>query len=785
MKYFSALTLLCALLLSSSCSQSPEKLIAAGNRYHDKKKYNEASILYQKAINKDKTNAEAYYREGLNLIDSGDALNAAKFLRRAVDLNPGNSDAATRLAEIYLAAYGTNPKRFKTLLAEIHDLDAKILQRDPNSFNGLRLQALLDLAEGNKDKALETFAKANQIKPYSPDLVTPYAETLISVQRAPEAEALVRDMLAHDPKWAGGYDILFLLYTRENQKDKAEAVLRERVQKDPSNAIGIQNLATYLLAAKRFDQAEATMKRVIEDKKTFPNGHLLLGDFYFRARKFDQALQQYQAGLNEDSKNGLQYQERMVGLYQMSGRRDEALKLAKSLVDKNSKDASAVELYASLLLQDPSKSATTKAIKELAGLIQNNPGDAMLHLHMARAYFNSNETDKALNEALEAMQLEAKSKSPRPGLIIPARLISARIYEDRGQHAKALEQTSTILSTQPENPDARLIRDRALVGTNEVNKAQADLESLTQQFPQMSDPHLLLANIYLNQKEFDKASAEFEKIWKGNPSDTRGFVGLQTVKLAEGKGDEAIKGIQMLVQENPKNLGYRYQLASFQATAGAQALKSDPARAKQLFEQAADNYKEILKTTTNSADVWLRLGVLQRQLGQNDAALASFEQAGNADPRSVAAALNQGMLLETLGKKKEAVAAYNKVLGIDPENPLALNNLAFLNADEGTNLDQAMTWAEKAKKRAPNSPDISDTLGYVYLRKNLNAEALQIFRQIVVDNPQNPTFHLHLAMALEKSGDKQAARDEAQKALKHAAEPGQQDRIRTFLNQLG
>ena len=143
------------------------------------------------------------------------------------------------------------------------------------------------------------------------------------------------------------------------------------------------------------------------------------------------------------------------------------------------------------------------------------------------------------------------------------------------------------------------------------------------------------------------------------------------------------------------------------------------------------------------------------------------------------------MLLEKMGKKQEATAAYNRVLGIDPENPLALNNLAYLNAESGSNLDQALTFAERAKKRLPGSPEVSDTLGYVYYQKNLNPQAVQIFRQIVQQAPERSTFHLHLAMALEKQGDKQGAKDEAQKALKNAATPEEQNKIRNFLNQLG
>jgi len=75
------------------------------------------------------------------------------------------------------------------------------------------------------------------------------------------------------------------------------------------------------------------------------------------------------------------------------------------------------------------------------------------------------------------------------------------------------------------------------------------------------------------------------------------------------------------------------------------------------------------------------------------------------------------MLFEALGKKTEAHEAYNKVLGIEPENALALNNLAYLNADSGQNLDQAMTFAQRAKQKAPDNPDVADTLGYVLLSK--------------------------------------------------------------------
>jgi tetratricopeptide (TPR) repeat protein len=524
----------------------------------------------------------------------------------------------------------------------------------------------------------------------------------------------------------------------------------------------------------------------------FPNGHEVMGDFYFRNRKFDQALQQYKDGITDDSKHALIYKERIINLDIATNRRDDALNLARTIAKDNPKDLRVNELYAGLLLQSGSRDAIAKSLNDLKDLVKTNGEDALLHLDLSRAYFETNEKDKSLSEAQDAMQAEIKQaqnarppRAPRSPIIVASRLIMGRIYADRGQNAKAIEQANLVLQADSKNADARLIKARAMVGIGQGDEALPELQALVEQYPAMGGARLELANLYRTKGEFDKATAEYSQFVKQNPADVRGAVGLESVKLAQGKADEAISGLQALVNQRPNDLQLRYQLATFQAQAGAQIAAKDRTRADQYFQAAAGNYKEILKTTANSLDVWLRLGILQRELKQYDAALASFQQASAADPHNASPILNEAMLLEGLGKKKEAITAYNKVLGIDPDNPLAMNNVAFLNAEDGVNLDQAMTFAEKAKQRFPNSPDISDTLGYVYYQKHLNTEALQIFRDLVAAHQNNPTFLFHLALALQKNGDKGAARDEARKALQFSTEKGQQNQIKSFLNQLG
>ena len=66
-----------------------------------------------------------------------------------------------------------------------------------------------------------------------------------------------------------------------------------------------------------------------------------------------------------------------------------------------------------------------------------------------------------------------------------------------------MEIADFVLSAQPGNPDAILIRDRALIGTGQAEKAQPELENLVKQYPKLNDAHLQLATLYLDQRSFD------------------------------------------------------------------------------------------------------------------------------------------------------------------------------------------------------------------------------------------------------------------------------------------
>ena len=77
----------------------------------------------------------------------------------------------------------------------------------------------------------------------------------------------------------------------------------------------------------------------------------------------------------------------------------------------------------------------------------------------------------------------------------------------------------------------------------------------------------------------------------------------------------------------------------------------------------------------------------------------------------------------------------------------------------------ALTYATHAKQRLPEHTEVNDTLGWIYLKKNLTDKAIDTFRTLVVKAPQNPTYHYHYAMALLQKGDRDTAPKECQSAL--------------------
>ena len=111
------------------------------------------------------------------------------------------------------------------------------------------------------------------------------------------------------------------------------------------------------------------------------------------------------------------------------------------------------------------------------------------------------------------------------------------------------------------------------------------------------------------------------------------------------------------------------------------------------------------------------------------------------------------------------MADYRKALQKTPDDPAALNNLAFLLADSGGDTKEALDMVTKAIRKAPNVPQLKDTMAWIQIKRHNSAEALQILKKLSHDFPNDNTFRYHYAVALIESGDRAEARQQAETAL--------------------
>ena len=77
------------------------------------------------------------------------------------------------------------------------------------------------------------------------------------------------------------------------------------------------------------------------------------------------------------------------------------------------------------------------------------------------------------------------------------------------------------------------------------------------------------------------------------------------------------------------------------------------------------------------------------------------------------------LILQAQNRPGEAQSQYEHILATSPRSVVAANNLAWLSAERGGNLDVALGLAQTAAQQAPDEPKMNDTLGWIYYKKGL------------------------------------------------------------------
>jgi tetratricopeptide (TPR) repeat protein len=181
---------------------------------------------------------------------------------------------------------------------------------------------------------------------------------------------------------------------------------------------------------------------------------------------------------------------------------------------------------------------------------------------------------------------------------------------------------------------------------------------------------------------------------------------------------------------------------------------------------AESAFRTAVELDPSLLDAYSALGGMFASQKRLDEARAEFEKLAQARPQAAAGSYTLiGILYQAQNRNADARAAYEKAIASDSRAAVAGNNLAWLYAEEGGNLDVALELARTAKAQLPGRPEVNDTLGWIYYKKGLASLAVPPLEDAVNAAPKNAEYRFHLGLAYAKAGNATKAGEELRQAL--------------------
>lgn len=728
------LTVVIVSVPSAGCTRDPQKLrdryLASGDGYREQNRLPEAIIEYRNAVRQDQRSVEARLRLAEALTEAGDLSGARGEYVRVADLQPDNAEAQVDAGAFLLLA-GDFP--------DAKDRVDRALRLNPHHVRGHVL--LSGVLAGLKDFGGAVAALDQAIK-LEPARGTTYA-TLGTVQmqrgQMEEAETALRRAVELEPASVPVRLALARFYWVNGRLTEAEKTFREAVDIDPSKTTGNQAIAAFYIATQRMGEAEPHLRAVV-DATGAAEARVLLADYYAASNQEEKAVTVLNS-LAGDKGTFAPAAIRLAALDHRAGRGSDAQRRLSEVLEREPANTSALLMSADLRLRE---GRVDEALDQTNAAIKTDARDPRAHIMLARVHAQRQDTQNAIAALMEALRLQPANALVQREL--------GRLYLVSGNIESAVRFSQEAVQADPSNVEGRLTLVRALIAERSFDRAGDELRKLESAPKQLTA--VLVQRSILNAltNKPREARRGFERTLVLEPGNVEAFNGLTMLDLASRNFRSATARADKWVSNHPNDtMGL---LAAARAYAGARE-----------WSAAERGLRRVLEMDPSNQSAYSGLGqiyVVQRRL---DEARAEFDALASKARRPAAALTMAGTILQMQERTGEARQRYQRALEADAGAAVAANNLAWIHAESGENLDTALQLAQTAMSAMPDAPEVMDTLGWVYYKKGLHQLAIPLFARCVDKDPAKAIYHYHLGAAYVKSGDSTRGRASLERAL--------------------
>jgi tetratricopeptide (TPR) repeat protein len=722
-------------LLLGACVGDPQKAkaryLAEGQKYMKKGQYGDASVEFRNALRVDPRSADAYYQLAQADIAQRDLKGAYASLEKAIELDPRRLDARLDRGRLYIAA---------RLFDKAEEEANSILQEEPKNVAAYRLLGAAFIGQQKLDRALESFLKVTELLPNDASSYVNLALVEINLRRFSDAEKHLKQAVAMDPKSLQANMDLANFYRLQNNLPQAQEALQAGILNNPDAPQLYVDWADMLSNSGKITEADGVLNKLRAQMPKSLEATIAIGDYYAQRRDLDKALAEYQRGLSISAGN-LDIEKRMEELYLSSNRTDEASKLDEQLMKQAPKDVLVSVNHGRLLL---AQGKQQDALIALQKAVKDAPDSAQAHYYLGVAYMQTEGLGQASSEFQEALKVSPGFPLALQGL--------ARLSLAQNHPSEAQVYAQELVQEFPVDISNRLLLGGIYLHEGKSRLAEEQFFAASRLAPNQAAVHLDLGQLYYTEKKWTQAEKEFETAMQLDPSNPTMLSPYADFLVARQQAPKAIALAQQFVDAHPSNAQGHVILGSLQFDS-----KNNSA-AQAEFERA-------IQIEPHNVEGYLRMGRVYQGTNQPDAAIGQYEKALELQPKSASLVTMVGNLYLDKGDLGTARKYFARALEADPNYAVANANMAWVDAQEGKDLDVALGLAQKAKSLMPEVPSISDTLAWVMYKKGNYSGAIPLLQDCVKKSPDSAQFRYHLGLALIAAGQKEPGKIQLQAAL--------------------
>ncbi|HEX8785011.1 MAG TPA: XrtA/PEP-CTERM system TPR-repeat protein PrsT [Telluria sp.] len=674
------------------------------------------------AVSKDPKNPDVWMANASMLRMNGKTDDALAAYDEVLKLNP--FDRAAHIEKAYLQI---SRGKFPEAKAEI-DAAAKAA---PHNLLVTYTRALYEFAQGKYAASQDLLQSVLKSAPeHMPSILLTGASEL-NLGLLPQAEQHLRHYLESNPNDIYARKLLAQTLLKSAQPADAAAALAPKAAA-VRTSLGLSKLA-------QGDQArglsELELATSLDPKSTQATMALVRSEL--ELKHYDKALAAVQA-LEKQQPDNPQVQNTKGAVYLMAGDQANARAAFEKALALQPTYFAAVTNLASLDLRDNKPDAAKQRFEKVLEKDKNNVAamSALGDLAMEQ------------KKADEATSWYEKASNATPDAVVPALKLGAH-YLRINQPQKALALARKFQPANPTNANLLDLLGQAQVATKDLPSALDTYSKLVNVVPKSAQAQMRLAGVHMLMKNDAAAADDVKHAIQLQPDFLPARVAQIELALRANHPDEALDITHELQKTYPKSP------TGFFLEGDLMMAQHKPAQAVVAYDKALANAK--------SGQLMIKSLAAMNAAGKGKEAQARAAQwiKDNPDDLSVSMYLAESELASQ--DYKSASALLQNVLKLKPNDPAALNNLAWAYQQEKD--PRALETAEQAFKVGGDNPSVMDTLGWLLVDQGNTARGLPLLQKASGMAPGATAIRYHLAVALQKSGDKQGARKELDKLL--------------------